>query len=362
MGVTKNLTKTILKQTPAGAALGVLKGIGSALGIGGKTAADYRKERYRKAYASLYAGDWGQVQNLANNSQYPGLRVGMAWALRQYQRGVILDTISAYLQASGGEQTRLGNGPDLPVGGVPSSPGSVPISAGGNSTPGTTSTSGGSVPTVPRPKPPCKYGPRDPVTGYCPKKPPATATTPSYITPQAPGGRPKPPCKYGPRDADGFCPKRPSVYSTRTTKADQAALRKAQSAASSIVTAGLKGAGSAIKAGLAAAGVGVGTAVGVTAAVGVAAISGWMIGKAISGFLESHNPEQLRANAAVDANHARRALAEQLGVYDPNAPGVGLTMDQQQGIKDAYAKAIAEINGFTSDSEAQKRLEQYQGG
>lgn len=58
-------------------------------------------------------------------------------------------------------------------------------------------------PKVPKPKPPCKYGPRDEY-GYCPKKPAAEKGSSRSSS----GGKP---CKYGDRLEDGSCPPKPKT-------------------------------------------------------------------------------------------------------------------------------------------------------
>lgn len=61
------------------------------------------------------------------------------------------------------------------------------------------------VKKAPKPKPPCKYGPRG-TDGYCPKKPPASAVRTASASSGASSTKSKAPCKWGPRKADGYCP------------------------------------------------------------------------------------------------------------------------------------------------------------
>lgn len=97
------------------------------------------------------------------------------------------------------------------------------------------------------------------------------------------------------------------------------------------------GAGKAISAGLKAAGVSAGEAAGVVLAVVAAAITGWFLGRKIDAFMQSSAEKraQARADLAVDAVHARLALAQQLGV-----PVEQLTKEQNKPIQDAYKRAL----------------------
>lgn len=240
-----------------------------------------------------------------------------------------------------------------------SAPSAGPGSPPETSAPETSSPSSGSAPSAPKPpkpKPPCKYGPRG-ADGYCPKKPTSSQGS-SFLGPGTGSSskppRAKPPCKYGPRGADGYCPKKPP--SSRLSKRETAAINKAGRAAEKIVTDGLKGAGKAIAAGLAAEGVGLGAAAATVAAVAIAALGGWFMGRAIVDFSDRNSVAQVKANAAVRANHARKALAEKLGVYDENLPGVGLSAADQAGIKKAYNDSIAAIERAGRDTAYADRL------
>lgn len=184
---------------------------------------------------------------------------------------------------------------------------------------------------------PCKYGARD-ADGRCPK-----ASAASEIVSFAGGGAaPKKgrPCKYGERGPDGYCPKK---QSTRMTKTQSAALTKASRAAERIVTAGVGGALKAIGAAMKAAGVTAAAATGTVLAVSAAALGGWMIGQGLLRLAAYMEPAERKKRASLDFKHAREALARQLGVYDPNIPGIGLTEAQLAPLKTAYANAIEAI-------------------
>jgi len=112
----------------------------------------------------------------------------------------------------------------------------------------------------------------------------------------------------------------------------------------------VRGAGTAIKAALAAAGVSAGAAAATVAAVAGAALLGWFIGNGINDVMDRNSPAQLKANAAVRLNHARRALAEALGVYDPSKPGVGLTRAQWEPLNQAYQESLQAIDRAGRDS------------
>jgi len=75
------------------------------------------------------------------------------------------------------------------------------------------------VKKAPKPKPPCKWGPRK-ADGYCPTKSESLALTASGSSSTKRSASAKP-CKYGPRDSDGYCPKKPQTQAqvTRQVKA-----------------------------------------------------------------------------------------------------------------------------------------------
>lgn len=233
----------------------------------------------------------------------------------------------------------------------PGSSTSAPGATTGSS-PGTAEPSGPSAPAAPKrsnspaTKPLCKYGMRDPVTGRCPPKPTASSGSGARGFKSAS----KPPCKYGPRGADGYCPKKPRAV---LTKADNKKLNqlttKAARAAEKVVTAGARGAYNAVKSGLAASGVTAGTAVAVTAAVAAAAAVGWFIGQEINRNWSGVAKQERLVQAGLDRIHALTALAKQLGVYNENVPGMGLTAAQIKPFTDAYKRRVDQINsgGFS---------------
>lgn len=202
---------------------------------------------------------------------------------------------------------------------------------------------------------------RDPVTGRCRKVKasgggswlgPGSGGTAAPVA----GGGPKPcppgkernpvtgrcvnPCVYGPRGADGKCPRK---QSSALNKNEKAQVAKATKAAEKIVEAGAVGAAKAIRAGLKAAGVPLGQAVGTTLAVVGAAIAGWFIGRAFDDWVQNNDLAAVKAKASLRLQHARVALAKELGVYDVNAPGIGLSLAQQSAITKAWKDSIATI-------------------
>lgn len=352
-----DLKKTAQKalHDPLGAAGDLLSG---ALGIGGPSTAEKRNRSYVDVHAKIRAGNWPALADAVNNSRWLGARWEALWATKNRSRdanaaedarrraGVPRDMHpSENLQLTGelvgalaGENVWGDSTGTVPTA-EPSSPAENPTVPSAPPAPKPT-------PSGPKPKgepKPCKYGLRGP-DGKCPKKSELTGSTASPLA----GASSSRPCKYGPRGADGYCPKKPP--SGRLTKRQSATVRKAAAAAEKIVTAGVKGAGLAIAAGLRAAGVGAGAAAATVASVAGAALLGWFLGRGITEFYETNSVEQVKANAAVRANHARRALAEALGVYDPDKPGVGLTLAQQADIRKAYNDSIAAIERSGRDT------------
>lgn len=285
-GLNKNLPGKVIskaiKSIPGvgtvtnigGAINDIASGVGKALGLG-KTEADKRKDRTRKFHDALRAGNWSHIEKTASDREAGGTRFkGLAkealWVLQQRALGYGLEEIRAAIAGNGGAEARGGRLPNLD--GSPNntetlwrnthgSAGAAASSAAATSTPeltwddsapavsraprratprsGSTSSRPASAPAAPRPKPPCKYGPRD-ADGYCPKKPPSVRQS-SGISSSAR------PCKYGPRGPDGLCPKKPSAYATggrttltaaekRANKAAAAAQRKLETAVTKTVT------------------------------------------------------------------------------------------------------------------------------
>jgi hypothetical protein len=154
-------------------------------------------------------------------------------------------------------------------------------------------------------------------------------------------------CKYGARLADGTCPKKPSaaLIPGTSNKRVNAWVRKAETAGGAILATGAKGAIKAISTGLAGSGATAGeiAAAGASALflVTVAGLTGWLLGQDA---LHAGETKQIRRNAAdIDRLHARVALAQSLGVYDPTKPGAGLSLTQQKAITDAYNRRLALI-------------------
>lgn len=222
----------------------------------------------------------------------------------------------------------------------------------------------GNSPSGPKPCPPAPDGTpraRDPLTGRCKKVKPQQGGG-SWLGPGTGGGTaapvagPKPcgpgkernpltgrcvnVCKYGPRGADGKCPRK---MSSGLNQNEKAVVAKASKAAEKVVMAGVAGAGAAIKAGLKAAGIPLGAAVGTALAVAAAALGGWFTGRAFADWVENNDLAAVKAKASLRLQHARVALAKELGVYDVNAPGVGLSLAQQSAITKAWKDSIATI-------------------
>lgn len=275
--LARNIPGVGLAEDIGGEVLGAAKKVGEALGLV-KTAADYRKERYRKFHTRLYAGDWAEVQNVAQNSQYKDLAKEALWVLRQKALGYSLADITAKIKGTedggtGGAAARRGTLANLD--GSPntseeewqSSSHGTAASAGassGEKPPPATSSSAPVAPPRSQPRQPaaprpCAYGPR--VDGFCPKKPkaapvsgtgsgtsrPAAAKRPCAYGPRDPvtnlcpkkqssaqylAGKPKPPCTYGPR-VNGLCPKKP-----KANKALTAAQKRAETAVATGITKG----------------------------------------------------------------------------------------------------------------------------
>jgi hypothetical protein len=127
------------------------------------------------------------------------------------------------------------------------------------------------------------------------------------------------------------------------TKAEQAALRKATAIAEKTVMAGVAGATKAISAALSEAGISGAAAAGAGVAIAAAGAVGWLLGRALDKDLSGQTEEEVKVGLALDRIHARIALAKKLGVFDENAPGAGLSKEQQQPITDWYNKALAAL-------------------
>ena len=182
-----------------------VSGVLSSLGLGGPSR--LREKSLRKLRKAIDAGDVAYVMKKAAGSKYVRVRgiaqAALAGAPTFAQAKQVYQVTNAARKAGAWPSS------NTPV------PGAVPSSAGGSQPAGTTGRSP-SAPAAPRPKPPCMYGPRDPTTGYCPKRPSRAATAGSTTLAGLPTTRPKPPCKYGPRGADGYCPKKPRATATAT--------------------------------------------------------------------------------------------------------------------------------------------------
>lgn len=257
---------------------GTLNAVGKKLGIG-KSEADKRKDRTRYFHERLRKGDFAHVNQTAQvegalggkGTRFKGLALEALWVQRQKEAGASLAEI---IEALGGTQTATGfsldsnapgakeaRGGRLPnLDGTPNDTeakwnslraGSAPVRStpapepGEDADTGTTGTSprpdrsapaapkkkasspsAPKAPRVPRPKPDCKYGPRD-ENGHCPKKPPSLKSEFAKL-PKA-----KPPCAYGERLDSGYCPKKPK-RSQAATKAQ----RKLETAAGAAVSKG----------------------------------------------------------------------------------------------------------------------------
>lgn len=357
MGVDLGKVAGKAATNPLGAAGDILKG---ALGIGGPSRAQLRNRSYVDVHNKIRAGNYDGLADAVRNSQWLGARWEAAWALvnrstdaaqaviARQQAGIPRDTHPSTNLAL--TQELVSSIPSKSIWAVNTSP--APSAAPSTPSPESTtpSTSPSSAPAAPKPCPPGKE--RNPETGRCRKIP--TTETSSFLGPAVPAQKKaQRPCKYGPRDQFGYCPKKTT---SRLTKAQSTTVRRAAAAAEKVVTAGLVGAGRAIKVGLAAAGIGAGAAAATVASVAGAALLGWFLGNGIREFYETNSVEQVKANAAVRANHARRALAERLGVYDPDKPGVGLTLEQQAGIRKAYNDSIAAIERSGRDTAYAERV------
>lgn len=390
MADPRKVVTSVIKSTPAGGVLSAVNGLLGGLGIG-KGASDKkyaaRQATQKRNIELATQGDVNALYMLGAIGRLAKLPVELGppytsggtlpkgWTSKEW--GVAYDKLiqraaNAYRNLAG--QYSPNNGNQTQSGGGISSPGTAPGTGAPtfppafppaptelpNSGAGQTRTWAGSAPSVPTTPKPCPPGKeRNPLTGRCRNivsaiPAPFSGMPVAGPKPCAPGkernpvtGRCVSPCKYGPRGPDGLCPKKPSggyyggAPNSRPTKAEQAALKRAVTAAEKVVGAGVAGAGKAIKAGLAGSGISAGAAATTVAAVAAAAVVGWLLGRALDKALSGETMEQVRANLGVSRNHARAALAKQLGVFDENTPGVGLTKEQQKPIDDWYKKALA---------------------
>lgn len=383
MADPRKIVASAIKATPAGGVLSAAKGLLGGLGIG-KGADDKkyaaRQATQRRVLQLATQGDydaWLMLGAIGRRAKLPkdlgppytsGSVLPKGWSSIEW--GV------AYKNLIDRAAAGYDNLSPIFLGGVPSSPGTVPVMPGptkppvsvpaptelpssGAGQPPIVVPSVPSAPTMPKPCPPGKE--RNPATGRC-RNIPASIPAPfaglpasqPIVKPCAAGkernpvtGRCVNPCKYGRDPQTGRCNKKPGggyyggAPNSRPTKAEQAALKRAVTAAEKVVGAGVTGASKAIKAGLAGSGISAGAAATTVAAVAAAAVVGWLLGRALDKALSGETMEQVRANLGVSRNHARAALARQLGVYNENAPGVGLTKEQQKPIDDWYKKALA---------------------
>lgn len=148
------------------------------------------------------------------------------------------------------------------------------------------------------------------------------------------GPKPKPACKYGPRDADGRCPKKPTgLTAGKLTKGQQALVRKAQTAAGNVAAKGAKGAVAAVSTALAGMS---GTAIAAAgAAIIAAAAVGWLIGQDIRRSIDGTSTAVRIENTNRDRRHAVAALRERLGRQP--------TLAEQAPITAAWKSRIAAI-------------------
>lgn len=178
-----------IQSSPAGPAYSAAKGLVNAVSsiFGGGPPAWKRSQAFRDYEAARDLAQRGDAAALERLAQLAGLRQPDYPGTKH---SVVRDRArNTYMNLSQGR------------GAWPSS-GVAQVVANGSLPRGVTrAQSAPAAPAAPRPKPPCKYGPR--VDGYCPKKPPAGASGGRRTS-----GRAKPPCKYGPRGEDGYCPKK----------------------------------------------------------------------------------------------------------------------------------------------------------
>jgi len=316
-----------VKATPAG---GAISAVVDLFGGGPSSATIWSRKAREQGHAAV-RGDVGAVAYLyqARLSRFEPVRRVARNYLLELAKGVmtgggrspIAPGTKVPPAVSRAAKTALHNmgveGWESPVNGN----GPAPIAANG-STPTTTRTS---VPSAPRAPKPCRYGPRDPVTGRCPPKPKAERV--GGVRAPFTGARPSRPCKYGPRGEDGLCPKKPSGLARgKLSKRDAALLRKAQTAAGNVLAKGARGAVRAVGAGMTASGVTAGAAATTVAAVAVAGALGWFIGQALLN--SGADREQQRADLAVNRIHARLALQQKLGRMP--------TLAEQKPITDEY--------------------------
>lgn len=199
------------------------------------------------------------------------------------------------------------------------------------------------APKAARPKPPCKWGPRD-ENGYCPSKP---AADPSVTT----SGKPKAPCKWGPRDKNGYCPLKPSRGSLSLgERALEGAIKGAKrgvinAAVDIAFTPGLPAAlgreayAKAIAlAGTSVAAAGVGT-IAATALAGLAAGyfgTTWIMDR-LAEAKEANTPSNRKYQAAIAYRKSREYLAERLG-----RP---ITADENKILGQKFKDELAKIGG-----------------
>lgn len=293
----RDLGKTLVNSNPVSR---TISGTLSALGIGHTRNA--RGENLTKLKKAIARGDVAEIQRRAANSKWAKIRGIAAQALNlgttDYQAAK-----TAYNYAKGKPQW-------------PASSGAAGGAAPNNSPETWTWTPPASAPAAPRPKPPCAYGPRDPQTGYCPKRPRATSsgqsTTGSGIASQPRASRP---CAYGPRDPQtGLCPKRPRRATTTT------AVERARDRA---ITAGGTAAANAAKSILKTVGAGqVVRVIAKASLVGLAGVAAYALTRKLMELRYRTYPE-LKAAAAIAYKQARREQGEDAaaGIFLPKEVG-----------------------------------------
>lgn len=323
MGIGK-----VVGMTPAGGAYKGAKNVLGALGLGGLLGGvDHRARSLKALRKAIRKGDVAAIVRKAGSSKYVKVR-GIAQAILAGAPDA--KAAAAFYNATKAarrSQWGASSGP-APIAGQPSWPGQSPAQP--------LPTSGGPAPTrSARPKPPCAYGPRDPETGYCPKRPTRAslagngAGVPAdYTQPVSRAARPKPPCKYGPRDEYGYCPPRPA--SSTTSRASAATRRRVETAVTQAITKGGKA--------------------GVAAAGGAAVVGGWLATAALVGAagiaayyitsklrkLRFRTYDELRTAASLAYKESRRAAGE--------VNGTGLTPAQSAQLSQWYKQRIATIN------------------
>lgn len=327
MGVPGRVGSAAINASPVGGVWRAAKGLTSVLGLGnkGNTAGPQKRtyQAYLVARDAARAGDLAALQWLGETGGVlPGRATAYMDTRNQAARAFRTITIELKNRGNGVWPDTAGTAPPAEYG--------APAPTGGMW--------GGDAQAAPKPRKPCAFGPRDPETGRCPprRKRPAGGSAGASggghgLFSGVPGtaAKPKRPCAYGPRDADGRCP--PKGRSGKLTKRNSAMLRRAETAAANVLIKGGRGAIAGIRAGLAGSGLTAGAAAAAVAAVVAAAAFGWMIGQEVNHAGETR--EQRKVAAALDANHARKAMAEALNLPPGEAPPQSMTREIDRAYK-----------------------------